>query len=356
MNRWVKGLLMIGIIAGLANCTEDKYLDENVNEAGLKTTETEFTERYVVDCEESANFDFGTSANVTLTNDGEYLNFTITGIEDWMVRFLAIYVGPFEDIPYKDDGRIDHNSFNDVMYYSPMLSQVTYQIPISEEWDGCITIVIKIIMIKELSDGSKLTEYDYVLLNGLPYFDYCFDCCEVTGYRTQTPGGWGAPAKGNNPGSYRDAYFDMAFPEGLMVGLDGEGFSLTLSSAYAVEHFLPSGGKPLPLTMDYVDPTSDDLGNTLAGHVVALSLSVGFDYYDEDFGASDFNLGDLVLSDETGFGGMTVNEVLDHANTVLGGGSSMYSASQLQEILDMINNSFVDGQYDSAYDIFECEE
>ncbi len=30
-------------------------------------------------------------------------------------------------------------------------------------------------------------------------------------YRTQTQGGWGAHAAGDNPGSYRDAHFNEAF-------------------------------------------------------------------------------------------------------------------------------------------------
>ena len=60
-------------------------------------------------------------------------------------------------------------------------------------------------------------------------------------YRTQTQGGWGSRASGNNPGTYRDSHFDYAFPNGLQVGCD---LTLNLTNSQAVENFLPAGGTP----------------------------------------------------------------------------------------------------------------
>ena len=185
--------------------------------------------------------------------------------------------------------------------------------------------------------------------------DQMEDACVKAGdFRTQTPGGWGAPARGNNPGVYRDANFDAAFPGGLVVG-DATNYTLTLSSAKAVEEFLPSGGKPSALTESYVDPAGA-LNNTLGSHVVSLTLSVTFDAYDADFGGADNNLGDLVFAAGSGFEGLTVAEVLAEANTVLGGGASVYSASELTDILSKVNESFVDGNKISgeAGTLFEC--
>ncbi len=154
-------------------------------------------------------------------------------------------------------------------------------------------------------------------------------------FRTQTQGGWGSPAN-SGPGSYLEANFDGAFPNGLTVG--GE-FTLAFTSTAAVREFLPAGGAPSALTESAVDPTS---GNVFAGQVLALTLSVGFDLYDEDFGASDVNLKDLVFVDGT-FEGWSVEAVLAEANKVLGGGSSEFSASELSDAVAAVNENFVDG-------------
>ncbi|TVR41635.1 MAG: hypothetical protein EA392_01295, partial [Cryomorphaceae bacterium] len=165
--------------------------------------------------------------------------------------------------------------------------------------------------------------------------------CEEGPYRTQTPGGWGAPAAGDNPGAYRDANFSGAFPAGLTVGCPG-GFTLTLTSASAVQDFLPSGGTPAALTMNYTDP-GNTLSNTFASHIVALTLSVGFDVYDPNFANPDFLLQDLlILSGD--FAGMTVSDFLELANNVFGGCDNSFTANQIYETLAAINESYVDGQ------------
>lgn len=159
-------------------------------------------------------------------------------------------------------------------------------------------------------------------------------------WRTQTQGGWGSPANGNNNGTYRDANFDAAFPSGLTIGC-AEGNTLSLTSAAAVQAFLPSGGQPSVLSDNFVNPTSNK--GSFAGNLTALALSVGFDDYDADFAPdSDFNLGDLVVLSGT-FEGLTVYEVLALANDVIGGCNDSYTPQQLNSIVDAINNSYTDG-------------
>ncbi|GEM_PF-1003451 len=180
---------------------------------------------------------------------------------------------------------------------------------------------------------------------------------EAGDFRTQSQGGWGAPARGNNPGVYREESFEKAFPDGLHVGagyasedIDAE-YTLTLTSADAVQSFLPQGGPPAALTANYSDPTgnpprtdseNNNLRNVFAGQVVALTLSVGFDRYDPEFGAAEQNLEDLVVASGI-FEGMTVAAVLEEANGALGGGESEYSVSQLNDVVSAINENFVDG-------------
>lgn len=184
--------------------------------------------------------------------------------------------------------------------------------------------------------------------------DYC-NCDEPEepddeNLRTQTPGGWGAPPSGDNPGAYLHANFGDAFPAGLVVGCD---YTITLTSAQAVTNFLPQGGTPSSLTQDYLNPinsvkSANNPKNVLAGHVVALTLSVTFDGWDEDFGESSTNLDDAVVT-EGDFAGWTVAQVLAEAEKVLGGCDSEYSASALTEVLSAINESFVDGTTDTGF-------
>jgi len=165
-------------------------------------------------------------------------------------------------------------------------------------------------------------------------------------FRTQTPGGWGTRAAGNNPGTYRDAHFDEAFPQALTVGCEG-GYTATFSSSKAIEDFLPAGSTPGALDKDYRDPTSTSAG-VLAGHVVALTLAVGFDAADPNFGASDLSIEHLVALSGS-CKGLTVRQILASANNVLGGCDSWTSASEITGCVDAINNNFVDGTRAGGY-------
>jgi hypothetical protein len=117
------------------------------------------------------------------------------------------------------------------------------------------------------------------------------------------------------PGAYRDVNFAAAFPDGLTVGC-GEN-TVLLTSAAAVQAFLPQGGTEGVLDSSYVDPTVTSAG-VFAGQVVALTLSVGFDQYDPDFSTANMLLYDLMLT-EGDCSGMTVGQLLEYANQVLGG-------------------------------------
>lgn len=162
--------------------------------------------------------------------------------------------------------------------------------------------------------------------------------CDPGQLRTQTIGGWGASANGNNPGAYRDANFSAAFPNGLTIGCNN---TLTLTSSAALQAFLPSGGPSAILPVgSLVDPTS--LPNTLASQLIGITLSLGFDAYDPDFGASDFALADVVYAEGT-FAGMTLTEVVQIANEVIGGCSTAYTLGQLNTALTTANQNYVDG-------------
>ncbi|MCQ4036314.1 immunoglobulin domain-containing protein [Kaistella montana] len=127
------------------------------------------------------------------------------------------------------------------------------------------------------------------------------------GFTTVTQGGWGAKASGNNWGKYRDTKFAGAFPTGLVIG-SGSRF-LKLTSAKAVDDFLPSGTTPRALNATTMTNPGSSYANVLAGQVVALTLNVRFDLYDPNFSASTSHLGDLIVNSGT-FANWTVNQVL----------------------------------------------
>jgi len=188
-----------------------------------------------------------------------------------------------------------------------------------------------------------------------------YDPCDIPPgiYRTQTQGGWGAACHGHNAACLRDAHFTEAFPTGLTVGGT---FTIHLTSSAAVENFLPAGSTPDVLTSNHVDPVSTEAG-VFAGQVVALAISLGF----AEAGVPGFGgLGSLVIltgvHDPSGpFRGYTVNEVFTMANIVLGGNLAALpngiSLSDLNDVIDAINNNFDDGEESDGYLVEEdCDD
>ena len=297
---------------------------------------------------------------VTVTNDHECLNlkFEITA-ENWKMDEIYLFVGALDDIPLTTD---PYPAFWDflTLRFDEAISSYSHCVPLMD-LDDCFKILAQVHAVDGKGGDAPLwTKGMNPGWTKGPFYTYhCItDCkepcdpCKKGIYRTQTPGGWGAKAAGNNPGTYRDANFADAFPSGLIIG-DPDNFTLELTSAYAIEKLLPTGGKPAALTASLTDP--DAIKNVLVGHVVALSLSLGFDEFDEDFGEADGYLKNLVIADGHGFDGMSVEAILDEANIVLGGGSSSYYPSQINEIVTKINEYFVDGKKSETYKLFECK-
>ncbi|HEC21406.1 MAG TPA: hypothetical protein ENI95_00655 [Chloroflexi bacterium] len=172
---------------------------------------------------------------------------------------------------------------------------------------------------------------------------------EAGDFRTQTQGGWGSEAQGENPGAYRDEHFSACFPDGLIIGHsdDEGGFTALFTTAAAIEAFLPAGGEAGPFAASYVDPDPEagegSEAGVLAGQALALTLNIGFDQCDPDFGASDLDLAALIVADEaSACFGWTVQQVLDEANLVLGGGGTL-TPSEIGDCVAGINENFVDG-------------
>lgn len=156
------------------------------------------------------------------------------------------------------------------------------------------------------------------------------------------------PSTSSNPGVIRDLYFNEVFSTGLVVGSINK---ITLTSAKAVEKFLPQGGSPKALDKNYTDPKSTKAG-VFGGQVVALKLNVAFSDAGK-IGTGSTKLGELVVNAGP-LAGRTVYEVLNLANKALGGETTPYTLHQLNEAVTAINENFDDGKINKGF--LRCPE
>ncbi|MFN5296065.1 MAG: hypothetical protein ACK5BL_11080, partial [Flavobacteriales bacterium] len=177
-----------------------------------------------------------------------------------------------------------------------------------------------------------------------------FGGCE---YTTYSKGGWGSTSA-STPGQYRDNNFDAAFPSGLTIGCEIGSFTFT--NAQAIEDYIPSGGGAAVLPAgNTINPSADIYSNNFADQLAAAVLNVTFDAYDETFGGSDINLGDLPFASGT-FAGMTANQVIAIANDAIGGCGSTYTNIELSAAMEAINLSFHEGTENSGALVCGSEE
>ena len=167
--------------------------------------------------------------------------------------------------------------------------------------------------------------------------------CNLHGFLTFTQGGWGSPSN-STPGSIRDQYFSQVFPTGLIIGSGTK--TITLTSAQAVENFLPQGFTPSALTQSYIDPTDKNI-TVFAGQAAALTMNVFFDLNGK-IGSNPINLSDLIIVSGS-FSGKTVNQLLTIINNALGGINTGYNLSDLSDAATAINENFDNGTVDEDY-------
>ncbi|NII28319.1 hypothetical protein HB364_24770 [Pseudoflavitalea sp. X16] len=241
--------------------------------------------------------------------------------------------------------------------YAPQTKSTdTIQIPVSNfQSDDCIWMSLSIQLIGEYGTWGCAFAYPYdgEIIGSAEWqsaFRYCRQDCpppppgDCGQLRTQTPGGWGAEPNGNNAGTYLHANFAAAFPNGLTVGCTPD-YNVMLTTAQAITDLLPTGGQAAVLTQNYTNPAA--IKNVLVGHLVALTLSTGFDVYDANFGQAGIQLGQMQIGSGT-FAGWTVNDFLAEANKTLGG-CGTYTLQQVLTTATSINENYVDGLIDKEF-------
>lgn len=181
---------------------------------------------------------------------------------------------------------------------------------------------------------------------------------------TFTQGGWGTECNGNNPGCFRNNYFNSVFPTGVGIGegvscaagLCGQSpilngaplFAAKWTSSIAVQEYLPAGKKAGALTADLTNPIETSSG-ILDGQLLSATLSVAYD----DAGKFDISapfiknnpsekIGDLIYQGGTPCDGLTIRQVINAANSFTSGASSSFTASDLNDCLTLFNEGFDD--------------
>lgn len=186
---------------------------------------------------------------------------------------------------------------------------------------------------------TLLTNYTVTEIPGTLIVLTVAPCTGNDGYTTYSQGGWGSKPSGSNPGALLARHFATVYGGGPVV--IGGNFTLTFSSASAIEKFLPAGGTSKPLTASADNPTRSAAGN-IAAQLLALRLATDFSAK----GITKRGLGSLVMQSGP-LAGRTVDEILILANTVVGGQPSALPAglsiSGLANILESLNLNYHEG-------------
>ncbi len=169
-----------------------------------------------------------------------------------------------------------------------------------------------------------------------------------SGIRTESQSTWGATASGSNPAAYMVSNFASAFPAPNYLTIGCGNRTLKLTSASAVTAFLPSTGSTSRLPVGTMQDPGASYGNTFAGQLVALKLSVRFDELSASFSSSTTLLKDMIIASGT-FSGWTVQQLITTADAKIGGCSGSYSRATLNTAVTAVNEGYLGGSMSSGY-------
>lgn len=157
---------------------------------------------------------------------------------------------------------------------------------------------------------------------------------------TFTQAEWGAAPAATNAAATLARRFTALYPYGASVGGP---YRIRLTSARAVERFLPQSGTPAALRRNWTNPMTTEAGS-LAGEVFALRFNL-------DFSAKGYlpmGFANLKIAPGHKLEGRTVREVYRLANETLGGNRAALpagcSTADFTGVLAGINSNFIGGQ------------
>ena len=136
--------------------------------------------------------------------------------------------------------------------------------------------------------------------------------------------------------------FSTVYSGGLIVGT---GFTILFTNVTDLLTFLPASGSPNALTASLVDPSTSASGE-FGGGAVALRIDIDFSDANIIAGTAGLHFGDLTLCGFTALpslNGLTVRQFMGTVNTALGGGSPLYSITDLDSVALNLSGAFNGG-------------
>jgi hypothetical protein len=300
---------------------------------------------------------------VSVTNDATnvYITINVTGAGFKLLK-ASLVIGDLTHVqngtnltgwPILANGPLNPDYIK--QFPQPGVTSATFTVPLANLGD-CFYFAIYGKLCKKDAYGKTIT--DYIFLKSTTksstkcwstYVQYCKctpppPCGQLTTY---TQGGYGND-QGNGSGTpYMLDHFAAAFPGGVTLGCAG-GFTVKFTTGTAIQFYLPTGTTASVLTASYTDPPDNVPDNVLIGQLLTLSLNVGFDLNDPNFGAGSQNLANMYIVSGT-FAGLTVAQFLAIANDVLGGCNTTYTPSEVNDVADDINNNYDGGTVDQGF-------
>ena len=122
----------------------------------------------------------------------------------------------------------------------------------------------------------------------------------------------------------------------VQIGLDPSlGYRIRFSDGSRVSDYLTQSGTPAALTQDLDDPTSSSSAQ-FGAEILALTMNIDWSDAGETPNVNGIHFGDLILQNMTAnpeLNGLSVREVMDIANTLLGGGTSFISIAAINDVV-----------------------
>lgn len=254
------------------------------------------------------------SMSVWNTNDSIYVTLSTPGKN---FNKSALYIGSCASIPSNT------NQYPNVINHNP--NPTTYTYIFENTYNPCDTLCIYA-SVTGISGGggNAIASLQYIIK------EICSCNIQIGDFRTQSKGGWGAPPNGNNPANYMYNHWNTF--GAVTIGCATT--TMSFGTPQDVTNYLPNGNN-----------ATAPFNSNLATQVLALSISVALDNNVSSFGASNDSLACLIVDSPNypDFNGMSVQDVLNLANDVLGGCNTNYSFSQMTAIVEAINLNFHDG-------------
>lgn len=169
-----------------------------------------------------------------------------------------------------------------------------------------------------------------------------------TGIRTQTQSDFGVNPTASNVAGYMASNFASAFPSPNYLTIGCGSRTLRLTSASAVNAFLPSAGTSNQLSYGQSVNPGSSVQSEFAGELVALKLAIRFDELSTVWSPSVTLLKNMEIASGT-FAGMTVAEVVLEADKKIGSCYGVYTRASLKEAVMMINQGYRNGTTASGY-------